>query len=130
LLKEGIEAHCLRDLTRGGLASALVEIAEVSGTSMWLEEDTIPVKEEVRAICELLGFDPLHVACEGRFVAILPSDQAIPALTVMRADPLGVDARQIGVVRDGEAGTVVLRNRIGIERILDMLSGEQLPRIC
>jgi hydrogenase expression/formation protein HypE len=125
-----IEAHCLRDLTRGGLASALVEIAEASGTSMSVQENLIPVREPVRAVCELLGFDPLHVACEGRFVAIVPHDQAAAALEAMRAHPLGIGAEQIGVIRKGEAGLVILRNRVGTDRILDMLSGEQLPRIC
>jgi hydrogenase expression/formation protein HypE len=125
-----VEAHCLRDLTRGGLASALVEIAEASGTSMSVQEDLIPVTGPVRAVCELLGFDPLHVACEGRFVAIVPHDQVASALKAMRAHPLGIDAEQIGVIREGEAGLVILRNRLGTDRILDMLSGEQLPRIC
>jgi hydrogenase expression/formation protein HypE len=108
----------------------LVEIAEVSKTSIWLEEDAVPIQDQVRAVCELLGFDPLHVACEGRFVAIVPPEQVTSVLNAMHVHPLGGSAQRIGVVREGEAGLVVLRNRIGTERIVDMLSGEQLPRIC
>jgi hydrogenase expression/formation protein HypE len=130
LLQCGTEAHCLRDLTRGGLVSALVEIAEVAGLSMRIEEDAIPITEEVRVACELLGFDPLHVACEGRFIAIVPPLQAEHTLQALRAHPLGREARMIGEVTSGDAGLVVLRNRLGTARILDMLSGEQLPRIC
>jgi hydrogenase expression/formation protein HypE len=130
LLKAGVTAHCLRDLTRGGLASALVEIAETSGTSMRLDEAAIAVHDQVRAACELLGFDALHVACEGRFVAIVPADQAEAALAVMRGNSVGAGAQRIGEVQAGEPGLVMLRNRLGTERIVDMLSGEQLPRIC
>lgn len=130
LLDRGVVAHCLRDLTRGGLASTLVEIAEASGTSICLEEDAIPVDERVRGVCEILGLDPLHVACEGRFIAIVPPEQSERALNAMNAQPLGHGGRRIGVVGHSEPGLVTLRNRIGTERIVDMLSGEQLPRIC
>lgn len=130
LLNAGITAHCLRDLTRGGLASALVEIADVAGLSMRLQEEAIPVQEQVRAACELLGFDVLHVACEGRFVAFVPPEQEVAALKVLRDHALGAGTRRIGEVTAGEPGLVILRNSLGADRIVDMLSGEQLPRIC
>jgi hydrogenase expression/formation protein HypE len=130
LLDEGVSVHCLRDLTRGGLASAVVEIAEVAGVSMQIREASVPVHATVASACELLGFDPLHVACEGRFVAFVPAEQAAKALAVLRSDPLGPSAQIIGSVSDGEPGRVSLRSRLGTPRILDMLSGEQLPRIC
>ncbi len=130
LLAEGVEVHCLRDLTRGGLASALVEIAESAGVSMQVREDRVPVQDTVAAACELLGFDPLHVACEGCFVGFVPPEQAERALTLLRGDPQGAAAQVIGSVGGDEAGRVTLRSRLGTHRILDMLSGEQLPRIC
>jgi hydrogenase expression/formation protein HypE len=130
LLKENVEVHCLRDLTRGGLTSALVEIAEAAGVAMQIREDSVPVHDTVRAACELLGFDPLYVACEGRFVSFVPASQAERAVAVLRGDPLGVGAQVIGSVMDGEPGRVSIRNRLGTQRVLDMLSGEQLPRIC
>jgi hydrogenase expression/formation protein HypE len=130
LLEAGIALHCLRDLTRGGLASALVEIAETAGLSFRIHEEDIPVQESVQAACELLGFDPLHVACEGRFIAFVPPGQAEPALAVLRRDPLGTGCRIIGSVVEQEPGLVTLRSRIGANRVVDMLSGELLPRIC
>jgi hydrogenase expression/formation protein HypE len=130
LIQAGIDVHCLRDLTRGGLASALVEIAEDSGRAISVWEDAAPIHEMVRAACELLGFDPFYVANEGRFIAFVPEDQAERALALLRADRLGALAQQIGVVAAGPAGRVTLRSRIGVNRIMDMLSGEQLPRIC
>ncbi|MCS7059637.1 MAG: hydrogenase expression/formation protein HypE [Anaerolineae bacterium] len=131
LIDSGIEIHCLRDLTRGGLASALNEIASVARASIAVEEAYIPVREDVRAACEILGFDPLYVANEGRFVAFVAAHDAERALAAMRAHPLGAGAARIGVVEaDGRAGLVTMRSRIGATRIVDMLSGEQLPRIC
>jgi hydrogenase expression/formation protein HypE len=154
LLKAGVQVHCLRDLTRGGLASALVEIAEASGLHLSIEESAVPVSEEVRGACELLGLDPLHVANEGRFVAFVPPADAERALEIMRSHPLGAQATTIGrcapgdgcwVSGDGNApnthhpspitaakshGLVTMKSVIGASRIVDMLSGEQLPRIC
>ncbi len=130
LLASGIEIHCLRDLTRGGLASALNEIAEASQLQINIDESAIPVREEVQGACEILGFDPLYVANEGRFVAFVAPAEAARALAVMRDHPLGAEAQIIGSVIDNAAGLVTMRSRIGANRIVDMLSGEQLPRIC
>jgi hydrogenase expression/formation protein HypE len=130
LLESNIATHCLRDLTRGGLTSALVEIAETARVAMQIREAAIPVHPTVQAACELLGFDPLHVACEGRFIAFVPPHGAERALAILRADSLGVGASVIGNVASADPGRVIMRNRLGTQRILDMLSGEQLPRIC
>jgi hydrogenase expression/formation protein HypE len=130
LLEAGIEIHCLRDLTRGGLASALVEIAEASGRSIAVVERDIPVGDSVRGACELLGLDPLHVANEGRFVAFVPAEQAGRALEIMRAFPQAEHASLIGRVGEKPGGQVTIKSVIGVMRIVDMLSGEQLPRIC
>jgi hydrogenase expression/formation protein HypE len=129
LVDDGIAVHCLRDLTRGGLASALVEIAEASRLSIAIDEAAIPVREDVRAACEILGFDPLYVANEGRFVAFVASESAVR--TVERLRQCGcLDAAIVGAVREAPAGVVTMKSRIGATRIVDMLSGEQLPRIC
>ena len=130
LLEEGIEIRCLRDLTRGGLASALVEIAEQAGRQIDIEERQIPVQEEVRGACEILGLDPLYVANEGRCVAFVAADQAERALEIMRAHPSGEGATIIGRVTEEESELVTLQSAIGVRRIVDRLSGEQLPRIC
>ena len=130
LIEAGIEIHCMRDLTRGGLASALVEIAEAARLHIGIHETAIPVREDVRGACEILGFDPLYVANEGRFVAFVPVCDAERALASMRAHPLGAGASLIGTVTEGPAGQVTMRSSIGAGRIVDMLSGEQLPRIC
>lgn len=130
LLAAEIEIHCLRDLTRGGLATALVEIAEAARLHVHLEEAAIPVQEEVRGACEILGLDPLYVANEGRFVCFVPSAQGEQALGILRKHPVAADARRIGEVRDDAAGLVSMRGALGTGRVLDMLSGEQLPRIC
>jgi hydrogenase expression/formation protein HypE len=130
LLDNGTEIHCLRDLTRGGLASALVEIAEVAGLGICIDEVAIPAREEVRGACEILGFDPLYVANEGRFVCFVPPEQSEAALQVMRSHPLGVEASRIGHVTAEKGAPVTMRSRIGATRVVDMLSGEQLPRIC
>jgi hydrogenase expression/formation protein HypE len=131
MLDTGGDIHCLRDPTRGGVATALCEIARQSGVGMVLEEDAIPITEPVRGICELLGFDPLYVANEGRLLAIVASDDADRVLARMRERAEGREARIIGrVVDDGGARLVVLETRVGGRRIVDMLPGEQLPRIC
>ncbi|MGP8198346.1 MAG: hydrogenase expression/formation protein HypE [Limisphaerales bacterium] len=128
LLAAGLELHCLRDLTRGGMSGALNEIAEAAKRRIVIEENAVPVREDVHAACELLGLDPLHVACEGRFVAFVPPKDADQALAIMRQDESS--AGRIGVVQDGDPPLVVLKSAIGASRILDMPSGEQLPRIC
>jgi hydrogenase expression/formation protein HypE len=133
LLDAGIQVHCLRDLTRGGLSSALNEIAEASRTRIEIDECAVPVLEEVRGACEILGFDPLYVANEGRFVAFVAPGDAGRALAILRACAPGGLAAAIGFAHPGAAahhGLVTLKSRIGVPRILDMLTGEQLPRIC
>ncbi len=130
LLTAGIEVHCLRDLTRGGLATALVEIAEAARLHIHLEETAIPIQEEVRGACEILGLDPLYVANEGRFVCFVPLAQKEAALDILRQYPVATDAHQIGEVREGTEGLVTIKGTLGTSRVLDMLSGEQLPRIC
>ncbi|MFH0907989.1 MAG: hydrogenase expression/formation protein HypE [bacterium] len=130
LLKGGIDVHCLRDLTRGGFSSALVEIAESSRLEIRIEETAVPVREDVRGACEMLGLDPMYVANEGRFVAFVPAAQADKAVGIMKQHPACANAVVAGHVIDETPGLVTLKGRIGALRILDMLSGEQLPRIC
>lgn len=130
LLDAGVDVHCLRDPTRGGVASALNEIAAAVGVGIEVDEAAVPVCDEVAGACELLGLDPLYVACEGRMLAFVPEEQAGFALERLRSCPLGRGAARIGRVTPGAAATVVLRTRLGARRLLDMLSGEQLPRIC
>ena len=126
----GDQVHVLRDPTRGGVASALNEIAGSAGVGIRLEETAIPLEEQVRGACEILGFDPLYVANEGKCIAIVAAEAAERALELMRRDPLGGRAAIIGEVVADDPGRVLLRSRIGGERVVDMLSGEQLPRIC
>lgn len=130
LLRAGIEVHCLRDLTRGGLASALNEIAGSRGVGIRVDEAAVPVGEAVKGACEILGLDPLYVANEGRFAAFVPKAQAERAVEILRAVAVAEGAAIIGEVMPEHPRTVVLRSRIGGHRVLDMLSGEQLPRIC
>jgi hydrogenase expression/formation protein HypE len=122
--------RCLRDPTRGGLASTLNELAQQSGVGMQLREQAIPVRAEVAAACELLGLDPLNVANEGKLIAICPADQAKPLLAAMRAHPKGRDAAIIGEVFDDPHHFVQMETAFGGNRIVDWLAGEQLPRIC
>ena len=129
LINDGIEIRCMRDLTRGGLASALVEISEASGHPIGINEVAIPVREDVRGACEILGFDPLYLANEGRFVLFVPELHAHRALEIMTRHPSGKGATVIGKVAEGHTG-VTLKSRIGASRIVDMFTGEQLPRIC
>jgi hydrogenase expression/formation protein HypE len=124
------EVHVLRDPTRGGLASALNEMAAASGVGIELREETIPVPGPVHAACEMLGLDPLHVANEGKLVAIVPASSAEAVHSAMRAVPEGAEAVEIGVVVGEHPGMVTLRTIVGSQRIVDMLVGEQLPRIC
>lgn len=130
LINAGCKLHCLRDLTRGGLASAVLELARDTGLDMALEETAVPVCPEVGAACEILGFDPLYVANEGRMVLFLPESQAEQALDILHRHPFGAGAARIGAVRTQGRGQVSLRNSFGCSRIMDLLSGEQLPRIC
>jgi hydrogenase expression/formation protein HypE len=123
-------ARCMRDPTRGGLSSATNELAIASGVGVALEETAIPVKPEVRGACEMLGLDPLYVANEGKLIAVVPPDDASRALEALRAHPLGREAALIGTVVADHPGMVVLRSRIGGERVVTLLAGEQLPRIC
>ena len=125
LLDAGIEIHCLRDLTRGGLATTLVEIARAAHVRIHIEELKIPVCENVRGACEILGLDPLYVANEGRFIAIVPQVDVSHTLAI-----LGSAACCIGTVSESQRGVLTLKSAIGATRTLEMLSGEQLPRIC
>jgi hydrogenase expression/formation protein HypE len=129
LLRERVRVHCLRDLTRGGLASALNEIAAVAHLGIEIEEAAVPVTSAVGGACELLGLDPLYVANEGRFVAFVPEADADEAVRVMRAHVVAGGTVRIGRVVDAH-DAVVLRTRLGGRRLLELLSGEQLPRIC
>ncbi len=130
LLAAGVELHALRDLTRGGLAAALVELAAGAGFGIEIDEAALSVAESVRGACEILGLDPIHVANEGRFVAFVPESRADAALDVLRRTPEGAGARRIGRVMAGGAGEVTLRTAVGARRALTLPSGEQLPRIC
>jgi hydrogenase expression/formation protein HypE len=129
LINDGIQIHCMRDLTRGGLASALVEITEASGYPIGIDEVAIPVREDVRGACEILGFDPLYLANEGRFVLFVPELHIDHALKIMTSHAFGKGSSLIGRVSEGNPG-VLLKSRIGASRIVDMFTGEQLPRIC
>jgi len=129
-LWESCEVHAMRDPTRGGLATALNEIARQSQVAIEVDEGQVPVRSEILGACELLGFDPLYLACEGRLIAVVPEAEAERALSVMRSQPLGRDAAVIGRVLPEPKGRVYLRTSVGGRRILDLLSGEQLPRIC
>jgi hydrogenase expression/formation protein HypE len=124
------DVHVLRDPTRGGLASALNEIASASGVGIEIEEAAIPVPGPVRAACEMLGLDPLHVANEGKCIAIVPATAADTVLAAMRSRPEGAEAALIGRVVDDHRGMVTIDTLVGSQRIVDMLIGEQLPRIC
>ena len=124
------DIHVLRDPTRGGITSALTEIAQSARVGIFLDEARIPISEEVKGACEILGLDPLYVANEGKLLAIVAGDRAGPVLSAMRAHPLGRNAAIIGTVTDEHPGLVFMKTRIGGTRIVDMLSGEQLPRIC
>jgi hydrogenase expression/formation protein HypE len=130
LERAGGSVHVLRDPTRGGVASALNEIAAPSKVGIALDESRIPIREEVRGACEILGLDPLYVANEGKCLLIVAPERADEVLETLRGDEHGADAVAIGEVVDDHPGRVVLRSSIGGRRIVDMLSGEQLPRIC
>jgi len=130
LLHAGIEIHCLRDLTRGGLSSGLIEIAETAKLRISIDELSVPVREDVAGACEILGLDPLYLANEGRFIAIVPEHETAQALDILGQHAVSSAAVRIGQVSDRPSGMVTMKGRLGTERVLDMQSGEQLPRIC
>jgi hydrogenase expression/formation protein HypE len=130
LVDDGIEIHMLRDPTRGGVSSSLNEIAGKSGAGIVIDEDRLPVGPEVQGVCEILGLDPLYVANEGNFLAFVAAGEGERAVEILRRHPLGREAAAIGRVVVEHGGMVVMRTRIGGERVVDVMSGEQLPRIC
>lgn len=130
LLGADLPLHCLRDLTRGGLATGLIEIARDGEVAVTVDERAIPITSPVRGLCELLGLDPLYVANEGRFVCVLPEAHADEALAILRGFEVSAGAAQIGRIAEGPAGRSVLRSIVGTERVMHLESGEQLPRIC
>lgn len=130
MLETGAPLHCLRDATRGGVATVLNEFAQDSGVGIRLQEKQIPVREVVQGVCELLGLDPLYLANEGTLVAVVPADQAEAILSAMQAHPYGTHSSQIGFVTASPKGSVVMETSFGGERVVDVLYGEQLPRIC
>ncbi len=130
LLELGEGLRWMRDPTRGGLATALNELAREASVAVALDEGALPVRAEVAAACEILGIDPLYVANEGKLIAVVSPESAPAALAALRADPLGVDAAIVGTVRDDPPGLVVLDTALGGSRIVDMLVGDPLPRIC
>jgi hydrogenase expression/formation protein HypE len=130
ILAANKDVHVLRDPTRGGITSALTEIAQAAKVGMLLNEDAIPISEEVKGACEILGLDPLYVANEGKLLAISAASEADRVLAAMQSHPLGREAAIIGEVTDDHPGFVMMKTRVGGKRVVDMLSGEQLPRIC
>lgn len=130
MLHAGREVRCMRDPTRGGVSSTLNEIAQQSRVGIEVEEEFIPIREEVRGACELLGLDPLYVANEGKLIAIVAPDAASEILAAMRNHPLGRRAQIIGSVKEANPGLVTMRTPLGTTRVVDMLAGDQLPRIC
>ena len=130
LMDGKVGVHCLRDLTRGGLGTTLIEIAEATGQQILIDELKIPVRDDVAGACEVLGFDPLYLANEGRMIVFVPENEAAKALELLRKSPNTAGAVEIGRVTGERGGLVKMKSRIGTTRIIDMLSGEQLPRIC
>ncbi len=130
MIEAGLPLHCLRDLTRGGLASALKELTLASKLSAEIRECDIPVELQVKGACELLGLDPLYVANEGRMIVILPKDAVKPALEILSKFPDTAHSRAIGAIGAGNSGQVALKSTLGTLRVVEMLPGEQLPRIC
>jgi len=124
------EIHCMRDATRGGIATVLNEFAQASQCAISIDESKLPIRDEVRGMCEILGLDPLYLANEGKVIAVLPRDKAEEVLEIMRSHPTGKDSCIIGEVMTQPAERVILATRFGGDRIVDMLVGEQLPRIC
>ena len=130
LLASGAEVKARRDPTRGGLAAVLNEFAAAARVGIRLDAGAVPVRPDVGGVCEMLGLDPLHAACEGKLVAVVAARDADHALAALRAHELGADAARIGAVNERRAGVVTMTTALGVERVLDMPVGEQLPRIC
>jgi hydrogenase expression/formation protein HypE len=130
VLEAGVIVHFMRDITRGGLATILAEVADSLHTGILIEEEAVPVREEVAGICEVYGFNPLYLANEGKALFIVSQETAENALQIMHNHPLGKDARIIGRVTESNIGKVVMKSVIGGNRLIDKLAGEQLPRIC
>ena len=130
LQRLNIELHALRDATRGGLGGILAELAEQSGHDFAIEEEAIPIREEVRAFSEIYGFDPLYLANEGKMVLFCPETEADRALATLRSNPYGIAARRLGRVSGCGRGRVILRNAFGASRVIGQPSGEMVPRIC
>lgn len=130
LLTAAPNVHCMRDATRGGVGTILNEVAVAAGVSVVVDENAVPVRDEVRGACEILGIDPLYVACEGRIVVFVAAGEAEAALRVIASHPAGCGAAIAGTVKEGPAGLVLLRTQFGGTRIVDMLVGDPLPRIC
>jgi hydrogenase expression/formation protein HypE len=131
LIRAGLSLHCLRDLTRGGLASVLIELADAGKHHFEIDETALPVRADVQSACDILGFDPIYIANEGCFAAFVPESQTEQTLAILRRHPLGRLACLIGRVKSRHPrGLVTLQTAMGISRVLDLLSGEQLPRIC
>jgi hydrogenase expression/formation protein HypE len=126
----GADLRFLRDPTRGGLTTVLAELAEESGLGIEVEEEAIPVKAAVRSVCDLLGYDPLTLANEGKMVLVVGPERVLDVLEGLRAAPYGAEARRIGTVTAAHGGRVALRTAFGTRRVLDMPVGELLPRIC
>lgn len=124
------QVHCLRDATRGGLATVLNEFAQAAGVGIEIDETALPLREEVKGFCEILGLDPLYLANEGKLVLLLPEARAGSALDAMRSHPAGRAAAAVGRVVEAPRGAVVMNTLLGGRRVVDMLVGEQLPRIC
>jgi len=124
------DVHVLRDPTRGGVTSSVTEIAQSSRVGVLLHEASVPISEEVKGACEILGLDPLYVANEGKLIAVVPPSEADVVLAAMRQHSLGKEAAIIGEVVTDHPGFVTMKTRVGGARVVDMLSGEQLPRIC
>jgi hydrogenase expression/formation protein HypE len=130
MLDASKEIHVMRDPTRGGIASTLNEIAKTANVGILIEEEKIPISEEVKGACEILGLDPLYIANEGKLIAFVAENKAENVLNAMKLHNLGKDACIIGKVTNSDPGTVIMKTKIGSKRIVDMMSGEQLPRIC
>jgi len=130
MIEESRDIHCLRDPTRGGLASALNEIAESSNVGIRIEEENVTISDPVRAACEFLGFDPLYVANEGKLIAVVASRDAEKIVTGMRRNRYGAQSKIIGEIVADHPGKVAMKTRLGTSRIIEMLTGELLPRIC
>jgi hydrogenase expression/formation protein HypE len=130
LVQAGPKIHALRDATRGGIASVLNEMAKSAAVGIDIEESQIPVREDVQGACEILGLDPLYVANEGKFVAFVDPRTAESLISIMKAHELGREARIIGEVTEAHPGIVSLKTALGASRVVEMISGEQLPRIC